>query len=153
MKLLFGGSIMKIMHTTDIKNATYLDALSIRKAVFITEQGVPKELELDENENKCIYLVLYSDKGEPIATCRLLPLNNNTIKLQRMAVKKEFRGQDYGRLLIESAEKIARENSYQTITLGAQITALGFYERLGYKKYGRLFLEAGIEHYQMDKPL
>ncbi|MHC5226878.1 GNAT family N-acetyltransferase [Enterococcus sp. LJL99] len=144
---------MKIMHTTDVTNKTYLDAVSIRKTVFINEQGVPKELELDDYENKCIYLVLYSDKDEPIATCRLLPLNNDTVKLQRMAVKKEFRGQAYGRLLIEEAEKIAKEKGYQIITLGAQITALGFYERLGYKKYGELFLDAGIEHYQMDKTL
>lgn len=144
---------MKIMHTTDTTTTIYQDAVSIRQAVFIIEQGVPKELEIDGYENKCIHLVFYSDKSEPITTCRLLPIDDDTIKLQRMAVKKEFRGHAYGRLLIDEAEKIAKENGYQTITLGAQATALGFYEKLGYKKHGQLFLDAGIEHYQMNKSI
>lgn len=141
------------MHTTDMTNKTYLDAVLIRQTVFITEQGVPKELELDHNEHKCIYLVLYSDDDEAIATCRLLPISTSTIKLQRMAVKKEFRGQAYGRYIIEAAEEVAKKNDYKTIALGAQITAIGFYERLGYKKFGELFWDAGIEHYQMNKTL
>lgn len=92
-------------------------------------------------------------KNEAIATCRLLPLEDGLIKLQRMAVQKEFRGKDYGRLIVEGAELFSKEQGYNTITLGAQITALGFYERMGYIKEGELFLDANIEHYKMNKTL
>lgn len=144
---------MKTLHTTATTNTIYLDALEIRKQVFINEQGVSADIEIDQYEDKCLHLVLYSKQNEAVATCRLLPLDNKTCKLQRMAVGKVFRGKDYGRMLITEAEKIAKEKGYDTISLGAQVSALGFYEKLGYKKYGEKFLEANIDHYQMDKSL
>lgn len=144
---------MKILYTKETTSPVYSDALKIRKQVFIEEQGVPENIEIDQYEDKCFHLVLYSDKNEAVATCRLLPLDNKILKLQRMAVEKAFRGKDYGRMLIIEAEKLAIELGYNTITLGAQVSALGFYEKLGYKKQGELFVEANIEHSQMDKSL
>lgn len=144
---------MTILHTKKVTSSIYLDAVKIRQEVFIIEQGVAPDLEIDQYEDKCIYFVLYSDDNEAVATCRLLPLNETTIKLQRMAVQKKFRGKDYGRLIIEAVEKYGKEQGYQTITLGAQITAIGFYEKLEYTKYGKKFLDAGIEHYNMEKNL
>ncbi|MGX7203389.1 GNAT family N-acetyltransferase [Enterococcus plantarum] len=144
---------MKIVHTRDTMSAIYLDAVKIRRHVFMLEQGVPGEIELDKYEAVCIHFVLYDDDNEAIATCRLLPLEQNLIKLQRMAVKKGYRGKDYGRLIVKNAEQFSKEQGYNTITLGAQITALGFYERMGYVKEGDMFLDANIEHYQMTKSL
>ena len=144
---------MNVTHTRDITSNIYLDAVSLRQTVFIKEQGVPKEIELDEHEHQCIHLVLYSDQNIPIATCRLFPIDSHTIKLQRMAVDKKFRGQAYGRFLIDAAEKVVKMNGFQAITLGAQVTALGFYEKLGYTKFGEPFLSANINHYQMNKIL
>ncbi|OTN89673.1 hypothetical protein A5819_002171 [Enterococcus sp. 7E2_DIV0204] len=142
---------MKIVHTKDTMSDIYLDAVKIRRQVFMLEQGVPGEIEIDKYEAACIHFVLYGDNNESIATCRLLPLAEGMIKLQRMAVQKEFRGHDYGRVIVESAEQFAKEQGYNTITLGAQITALGFYEKMGYIKEGEMFLDAAIEHYQMNK--
>lgn len=144
---------MKIVHTKDTMSDIYLDAVKIRRQVFMLEQGVPGEIEIDKYEASCIHFVLYGEKNEVIATCRLLPLEDGLIKLQRMAVQKEFRGKDYGRLIVEGAELFSKEQGYNTITLGAQITALGFYERMGYIKEGELFLDANIEHYKMNKTL
>lgn len=144
---------MKIVHTKDTMSDIYLDAVKIRRQVFMLEQGVPGEIEIDKYEAACIHFVLYGEKNEAIATCRLLPLEDGLIKLQRMAVQKEFRGKDYGRLIVEGAELFSKEQGYNTITLGAQITALGFYERMGYIKEGELFLDANIEHYKMNKTL
>ncbi|EOH98436.1 acetyltransferase [Enterococcus moraviensis ATCC BAA-383] len=144
---------MKIVHTKDTMSDIYLDAVKIRRQVFMLEQGVPGEIEIDKYEAACIHFVLYGEKNEVIATCRLLPLEDGLIKLQRMAVQKEFRGKDYGRLIVEGAELFSKEQGYNTITLGAQITALGFYERMGYIKEGELFLDANIEHYKMNKTL
>lgn len=144
---------MKIVHTRDTMSDIYLDAVKIRRQVFMLEQGVPGEIEIDKYEAACIHFVLYGDENEAIATCRLLPLEDGLIKLQRMAVQKEYRGKDHGRLIVESAEKFSKEQGYRAMTLGAQITALGFYERMGYVKEGEMFLEATIEHYQMNKTL
>ncbi|WP_375179184.1 GNAT family N-acetyltransferase [Enterococcus rotai] len=142
---------MKIVHTKDTMSDIYIDAVKIRRQVFMLEQGVLGEIEIDKYEAACIHFVLYGDNNEAIATCRLLPLTEEMIKLQRMAVQKEFRGHDYGRVIVESAEQFAKEQGYNTITLGAQITALGFYEKMGYIKEGEMFLDAAIEHYQMNK--
>ncbi|MEI5989397.1 GNAT family N-acetyltransferase [Enterococcus crotali] len=142
---------MKIVHTKDTMSDIYLDAVKIRRQVFMQEQGVPGEIEIDKYEASCIHFVLYGDSNEAIATCRLLPLDDGLIKLQRMAVQKKFRGNDYGRLIVEGAEQFANEQGYNTVTLGAQITALGFYEKMGYIKEGDMFLDADIEHYKMNK--
>ncbi|MGG5341465.1 GNAT family N-acetyltransferase [Enterococcus sp. AZ192] len=144
---------MKIVQTRDTMSDIYLDAVQIRHQVFMLEQGVPSEIEIDKYEAMCIHFVLYGDDNKPIATCRLLPLENDRIKLQRMAVRKEYRGKEYGRIIVEKAEEFAKEQGYKVITLGAQITALGFYERMGYVKEGEMFLDANIEHYQMNKTL
>jgi predicted GNAT family N-acyltransferase len=144
---------MKIVHTKDTMSSIYLDALSIRHQVFMQEQGVPKEIEIDQYEAACIHFVLYTDDNQAVATCRLLPLDDQIVKIQRMAVQKAYRGRDFGKKIVENAELFAKEQGYQTITLGAQITALGFYEKMGYVKHGEKFLDAAIEHYHMDKAL
>lgn len=144
---------MKIVHTKDTMSTIYLDAVKIRHQVFMLEQGVPSEIEIDKYEAACIHFVLYGDNNEAIATCRLLPLGKGVMKLQRMAVQKNYRGHDYGRLLVEAAEDFSKDLGCNSITLGAQITAIGFYERMGYVKEGEMFLDAKIEHFQMNKSL
>ncbi|MCB5952288.1 GNAT family N-acetyltransferase [Enterococcus sp. BWT-B8] len=143
---------MKIVHTKDTMSDMYLDALHIRHQVFMIEQGVPKDIEIDKYEAACIHFILYQE-NQAIATCRLLPLENNTVKLQRMAVLKPYRGKHFGKLLIEGVEDFAKKQGFHTITLGAQATALDFYKKLGYTKHGEEFLDADIPHFQMDKVL
>jgi len=144
---------MKIVHTKDTMSAIYLESIALRQEVFVQEQGVPMDIEIDRYEAECIHCLLYTDMNEAAATCRLLPLTDNQLKLQRMAVKKIYRGQHYGRLLIDNAELFAKQQGYTSITLGAQVTALGFYEILGYTITGEAFTEAGITHYPMSKNL
>lgn len=147
----FEGDSVKVVQTKDTMSDIYLDALRIRNQVFMIEQEVPASIEIDQNEALCIHFVLYDD--DPIATCRLLPQENGVMKLQRMAVLKEFRGHNYGHVVIEEAEQFARFLGYNRIILGAQMTAVGFYERQGYQTYGELFLDAGIDHLMMRKDL
>lgn len=144
---------MRIVQTKDTMSDIYLDAVKIRHQVFMLEQGVPSEIEIDKYEADCIHFVLYGDTNDAIATCRLLPLQNGTMKLQRMAVQKDYRGKNYGYLIVEGAEDFSKKQGYNTITLGAQVTALGFYERMGYTKEGDIFLDANIQHYKMNKQL
>ncbi|KAJ86868.1 GNAT family N-acetyltransferase [Enterococcus faecalis] len=143
---------MYVAQTKDTMSDLYLDAVRLRQRVFVAEQGVPEEMEIDEYEAHCIHFVLYTNHVA-VATCRLLPLENGVMKLQRIAVEKAYRGADYGRVIMEAAENFAKEQGYHKITLGAQVTAVGFYERLGYQKTGAPFMDAGIEHYEMNKEL
>ncbi|WP_165003329.1 MULTISPECIES: GNAT family N-acetyltransferase [unclassified Enterococcus] len=144
---------MKVVQTKDTMSSIYLDAVRIRNQVFVVEQGVPLSREIDKDEAHCIHFVLYSDQKEPQGTVRLLPLKNGKMKLQRMAVLSEYRHKGLGKVLIEEAENFARRQGYNTILLGAQVTAEAFYEKLGYEVYGEPFEDAGMAHVHMQKRL
>lgn len=145
--------IVFVAHTKDTMSDLYLDALKIRNQVFVKEQGVPLDREIDNYEAYTIHFVLYQDTETPMATLRLLPLEDGKIKVQRMAVLKEFRKKGLGKVIMEAAETFANEHDYQQLVLGAQLTARDFYQRLGYQTEGEIFLDADIEHVTMTKTL
>lgn len=144
---------MFVAQTKDTLSEIYLDSLKIRNAVFVKEQGVPLSLEIDQDEANAVHFVLYNEQNEATATLRLLPIDKQTLKLQRMAVPAAYRKKGLGRILIEGAEDFARKQGYQTITLGAQLTAKGFYLSLGYQPEGKEFLDADMPHIKMSKSL
>jgi predicted GNAT family N-acyltransferase len=143
---------MKIANTCNTTSRVYLDAVRIRKKVFVEEQSVPPEMELDENEARCIHFVLYSGEDTAVATARLLPNSEQKglVTLQRMAVLKEYRGKGYGRNIIAAIEKFAAANHFSEIVLHAQVTAKDFYAKMGYLPFGDEFEEAGITHISMN---
>ena len=136
------------------------EALSIRRAVFIEEQAVPEVLEIDEHDgdpatvtSALHVLVRYS--GIPVATGRLLldgPPKENA-HIGRVAVRRDYRDRGFGRLVMIALQEEARRRGLPGITLAAQLHAIGFYERLGYRVYGEVLLDAGIEHRWMDLTL
>lgn len=156
---------MRIVQTKDTLNEIYIDAVRIRHTVFVVEQHVPLEEEIDQYEAYCIHFVAYNDEKVAMGTCRLLPLDHGEaeigsaelervqIKLQRMAVLNEFRHLHVGVALITEAEDFARRQNFKEVILGAQLTAEGFYTSCGYTAYGDVFLDAGIEHIMMKKEL
>jgi predicted GNAT family N-acyltransferase len=141
---------MIIRQTRDTLSPIYFDALTIRKEVFVDEQKVPVSLEIDQEEANAIHFVLYQE-DDPIATARILSKTPKLAKLQRMAVRKTARGAGNGAFLIRAVEKVCQEMSFETIQLGAQLSAEGFYQTLGYTSYGEQFLDAGIQHISMQK--
>lgn len=141
--------MLTIESTTDLSSPIYADALTIRKEVFVNEQLVPLDIEI-ENEDTCIHFVLY-DNTKPQATVRLYPKENKQYKVQRMAVSKTARKKGYGRKIMTYAEKFAKENNAERIILGAQTQAIPFYESLGYTVFGKEYLDAGIKHFDMEK--
>lgn len=143
---------MTVVQTKDTMSQIYLDAVKIRHQVFVKEQGVPLEREIDKDEAYAIHFVLY-EEGQALATVRLLPLNETTLKLQRMAVRKDARKKNLGKQVIAEAEKFAKQQGFSMIQLGAQLPAEPFYEKMGYHKYGKVFLDAGMEHIAMKKNL
>ncbi|MDO4640268.1 MAG: GNAT family N-acetyltransferase [Neisseria sp.] len=145
---------MKILYTDDITSPIYSDAVAIRKTVFVEEQGVPLSLEIDENEAVCIHFVLYDEHNQATATCRILPEpGREKVILQRMAVLEAHRGRQLGKVLLEAAIDFAKQQNYLLIELHAQISARGFYEKMGFEPFGEVFEEAGITHVHMRMAL
>lgn len=131
------------------------DAMSVRKAVFIEEQGVPADLEIDEHDqldSGTIHFVAYLDE-QPVGASRLRPYAPGVGKVERVAVSQAARGTGLGREIMLAMEETARKEGFQRLKLNAQTHALRFYEKLGYEPYGDVFEEAGIEHIAMEKPL
>jgi predicted GNAT family N-acyltransferase len=145
---------MEIKQTRDTMSDIYIQALKIRHEVFVKEQGVPLNLEIDENEAYTIHFVMYTDDMTPAATLRLLPSEDHkSFLLQRMAVMPDFRGQGFANTLIADAVQFVKAQGGTQIVLHAQIQAVGLYEKNGFKKVGDVFEEAGIQHYEMIRDL
>jgi len=124
-------------------------AQAVRTAVFVVEQAVPPELELDEHDAVSIHAVAYDGAGRPIGTGRLLPDGH----VGRMAVRRETRGRGVGSRILLALAGRARELGYPLLALNAQTHAVGFYERHGFVAEGPEFLDAGIPHRLMTLPL
>lgn len=133
------------------------DALGVRMRVFVEEQGLPVEEEvdaydLDATTRSDVVYVLGRLDGVPIATARLLldTHDEGLPHIGRVAVLAEHRGHGYGVGVMRALHKEARTRGYEGVTLAAQLQAMPFYERLGYIAWGPVFLDAGIEHRDMD---
>jgi predicted GNAT family N-acyltransferase len=132
------------------------EALNIRMKVFVEEQGVPRDLELDEYDetpSSCRHFIVGDDSG-PIATGRWKEYEPGVAKMQRIAVLQPYRGMGVGRLLLQGMEEDARRSGYTESLLDAQCTAEAFYEKLGYvTESTEPFLDADILHVRMRKNL
>lgn len=132
--------------------ADVAQAIALRTAVFVDEQGVAPEEELDGRDDEARHLVAVTPAGAVVGTCRLL-VDGEKVKLGRMAVAREHRGTGIAGLLLDAADAEARALGGRRIVLGAQLPAIGIYERAGYAARGDVFLDAGIEHRWMEKRL
>jgi predicted GNAT family N-acyltransferase len=124
-------------------------ARPVREAVFIDEQGVPREEEWDEWDEPSDHAVARDASGQAIGTARLLPDG----RIGRMAVLREWRGRGVGAALLQAMLERARERSMPLATLHAQTHAAGFYLRFGFSERGAVFFEAGIPHVEMTLEL
>ena len=122
---------------------------AIRRDVFVDEQRVPLHEEMDEHDATCTHFLALLD-AEPVGTARLRTLPDGTPKAERVAVRKAWRRHGVGRVLMRALEDAARAPE---IVLNAQLQVIAFYERLGYRAEGDVFVEAGIPHRTMRKRL
>jgi predicted GNAT family N-acyltransferase len=123
-------------------------AVPIRFAVFVQEQGVPLEMELDEIDEKSLHAVAF-DEGKAVATGRLLPDGH----IGRMAVLREWRGRGIGGQILARLMDEARARGDREVVLSAQVHATAFYRMHGFVEEGAEYLEAGIPHRQMRRSL
>ena len=123
-------------------------ALDIRQRVFVKEQGVPAELELDAHDAEAFHWLGWRD-GLPAGTARLLPYGADGGKVGRVAVLPEWRSSGLGRELMEEIHRWGSSQPFKRIVLDAQVSVIPFYEKLGYQCEGEVFEEAGILHRRM----
>jgi predicted GNAT family N-acyltransferase len=122
-------------------------AFAIRLRVFVKEQGVPREIELDSDDKRAVHLLAcFGERA--VGTTRVV-IKRGAAKIGRMAVLRSYRGKGVGRQLLRRAIKVARQKSVQRVFLHAQVPVIGFYEKLGFRCTGRIFMEAGIPHRKM----
>lgn len=124
------------------------EAFSIRKRVFIEEQGVPEELEIDEFDPSSQHAIAYVD-ALGVGTARLVRQNQQQAQIGRMAVLAAFRKQGIGKALLTSLMSLAQEEGVLELTLHAQVYAIPFYEKFGFIAQGPSYDEAGIPHRNM----
>ncbi|HEV3010400.1 MAG TPA: GNAT family N-acetyltransferase [Burkholderiales bacterium] len=123
-------------------------ASPIRFTVFVEEQGVPREIELDEQDPLSIHAVAF-EGTTPVATGRLLPDGH----IGRMAVLRDWRGRGIGARMLEALIQRARERGNAEVALSAQVQAVAFYRAQGFVAQGDEYLEAGIRHQAMRRTL
>ena len=119
-------------------------AAPIRTTVFVDEQRVPAELEMDEKDAVCVHAIAFLD-GKAVGTGRLLP----DAHIGRMAVLKECRGQGVGGAILRKLMARATERGDREIVLSAQVRAVRFYREHGFETTGEVYEEAGIPHQDM----
>ena len=130
---------------------------NLRTEVFVNEQDVPKELELDEKDNSEHTIHIgYFNGDELIGVARLIDMDKEVIHIGRVAIDKNHRGKGIGNRLILGCEDIAKNalNKDFTIELSAQVYAENFYKKLGYNRVNdNIYIDAGIEHIDMKKTI
>lgn len=147
--------------TTPADRARCLD---LRRRVFIDEQGVPEALEIDGEDGACLHIVVIDDgdghggdghdgDGHAVGTARLRLKDGGIAKAQRVAVAPQRRRRGVGRLIMQRLEEEARRLGASHVRLSSQVSAIPFYERLGYVASGPVYDDAGIPHRDMERAL
>jgi len=137
-------AVVKIVSSKD----DFLKSIEIRKKVFVDEQNVPLDMEVDEYEDQSTHFLIYFEqKAVGTGRCRLM---GSFLKIERLSILKEFRGKHLGAELLKfiQEEAFQKHPTYLQV-MHAQAYALKFYEKLGWVKIGDIFDEAGIDHYLM----
>ena len=127
-------------------------AIGVRFRVFVAEQNVPAEEELDEEDAAATHVIALHE-GSTVGTGRLLSLNPATAIIGRMAVDQIWRRQGVGGLILDFLEEEARVQGMRRSVLHAQEYVKSFYAAHGYREHGDIFMEVNIPHIEMRKEL
>ena len=127
-------------------------AFAIRRRVFIEEQNVPEEIELDADDEHAFHALAILD-GVAIGCGRMLEHGDSEVKIGRMAVLRKFRKTGVGAHILRFLIDRARARGLRRAILHAQLTAEGFYLKEGFNPVGGVFDEAGIAHRKMERDL
>lgn len=124
--------------------------LAIRREVFIEEQAVPEDEEVDGRDGEALHFLAFAG-GEPVGTARLRITADGHAKAERVAVRAPWRGRGAGHAVMSALEAEALRRGHREVLLSAQVQVIPFYEARGYAAYGPEFMDAGIPHRRMKK--
>ncbi|PJN86824.1 GNAT family N-acetyltransferase [Bacillus sp. mrc49] len=127
-------------------------AYMIRRQVFVQEQNVPIEEEIDQYEDVSTHFVLYNEQEQPVGAGRLRDIDNIG-KVQRICVLATGRKNGAGAMIMNAIEEYAIQQGMHQLKLDAQVHAIPFYSKLGYEIVSDEFMDAGIPHKTMIKTL
>lgn len=137
------------MNDIDISIVSWSDKqselTSIRWTVFVEEQNVPEDIELDDRDPECRHVLATDGNGKPIGTARI----DKDGRIGRMAILREYRGRGVGRQILHAIMDYGRSEGITNFHLSAQVGAVGFYGKMGFEPFGEEFEEAGIIHVNM----
>jgi len=131
----------------DFRGDFHKGIVDLRYAVYVDEQKVPVELEIDEYDNNAVHYVALFEK-RVIGTCRHL-VKGNTLKVGRLAVEAKFREMGVATKLMQMTIRFAKRNGLENLEVDSQVKAMPFYKRLGFIAHGEIFDDAGIDHKKM----
>ena len=130
----------------------YQQMVKLRNEILRRPLGLdytPEELAREKED----ILIGAFDEDEMLACCLLTQIDNRTLKLRQMAVQNNLQGKGIGGSMMNFAELVARDKGFKKLVMHARKTALGFYEKLGYKTIGDEFIEVTLPHFVMEKKL
>ncbi len=130
----------------------YQQMVKLRNEILRQPLGLkfsPDELEKEKED----ILIAAFDDDEMLACCMLTKAGNNGLRLRQMAVQNNLQGKGIGASMMNFAELVSRDKGYKKLIMHARETAVGFYEKLGYKVVGDKFTEVTIPHFIMEKKL
>ncbi|PRY83101.1 GNAT family N-acetyltransferase [Alkalibacterium olivapovliticus] len=128
-------------------------AYYIRMSVFVLEKGIALEDEFDGHDHdQTVYVVVY-DGDQPVATGRFLKTDDHAVRPGRIAVLKDYRNKGFGDLVITELEKYAKNEGCHTSVIHGELSAAGFYEKLGYRREPGVYEEDGVPCVTLKKTL
>jgi predicted GNAT family N-acyltransferase len=130
----------------------YQQMVKLRDDILRKPLGLTLEPDELEKEKSNLLMGAYED-DQMLGCCMLVEEEPGTVRLRQMAVVNDLQGKGIGKALMQFAENLARDRGYKKITMHARKNALGFYEKMGYRKVGQEFEEITIPHYVMEKEL
>jgi predicted GNAT family N-acyltransferase len=134
-----------IVETVDFKKCEK-QIFHVRNQVFVKEQNVPVELEIDGFDDNAIHVLAWDNKNV-IGTGRMMPDGH----MGRICVIKSHRGIGIGRFIVKTLIDTAEKMNFLKVWLASQCRVTGFYKELGFVETGKVFDDAGIDHIKMVK--
>ena len=130
----------------------YNQMVTLRRQILRQPLGLSFSEDELENEKNDILIAAFDDDNM-LGCCMLTTINNQTLRIRQMAVQNNLQGKGVGASLMSFIENLARDKGYRCLMMHARDTAIGFYEKFGYRLSGDQFLEVGIPHHVMEKLL
>lgn len=136
----------------DHGTSDYQMVIQLRNSILRAPLGLSFNQEELDKEKEHIHIASFED-DELLGCCMLTKIDQHTLQLRQMAVKDNLQRKGIGASIMSFAESIAKDKGYRRIIMHARDTAIGFYEKFGYKVKGEQFTEVNLPHHVMEKAI